>query len=431
MANKIDEHKKANKNERKKQDTNIVGRIYEKITKSFHKFFFEDISKEFTITGQLYEKITEGFYKLIFEDISKEFTRTGQPNDLYYDEWVKSIIKTLEILYDILDLDLQYPNLDLHNIVLKGGKNGIKSSLRTATSLEEMLPKAKIIYDALLKHKINKNKDKEKVLNDMRESFDVERLGIEKIYTYKEKDKEEEEDFESTYLQHAWQDGELEVYSKIFRKRIPIREIIQNDIGTFIDNKNNKQKILFTYSLPYLCSGGDLEQFNNMNEYNKISQKNKDYVLLNPINIMNHNFVSEIINHSPDILHISGHGSKDGKFYLEQEDSDNAIELTLEYFYKNMKDIKDKCKTLKVVILSFCYSYHQAKKIQELFDIVIFTKTSLIYKLTRYYTKYFYKNLFEDEKKDPRKAHENTLTASIIGYPNLKDYFGIHSKEQK
>ncbi|TAG02451.1 MAG: hypothetical protein EAZ44_07160 [Cytophagia bacterium] len=202
--------------------------------------------------------------------------------------------------------------------------------------------------------------------------------------------------------------------------------LIDNNKKENFDN-SNKQKILFAYSLPLRNSEArPLSNLNSLEEYNKIAQQNKDYELLNPINIMNHNFLPEITNHSPNILHISGHGDEKGNFYLQQKNSDNGVEVNTNSFFDKMNFIKTECASLKIVILSICYSFHQATVIKGLFDVVIFTKKEVPDVLARIYTEHFYMYLFEG--KTPKQAHNYSLMIEPPrGYDGLKEYFDIYT----
>jgi hypothetical protein len=209
-------------------------------------------------------------------------------------------------------------------------------------------------------------------------------------------------------------------------------EIVFDKKGTLVplppSKEESQEKILFAYSCPERDSQARaLSKIDSLASYEKIPKKSEYYILLPILKVLSNNFVPSIVDYLPTILHISGHGSKSGEFYIEQKNSPNGLEISLSSFVDKMQSIKQELVELKVVILNFCYSYHQAEKIKDLFDFVIFTKQEVPESVAIQYTQIFYD--FLAEGKSILQAHKYTLNAEAPNNYSFKEFYDLYKTQ--
>ena len=100
--------------------------------------------------------------------------------------------------------------------------------------------------------------------------FDEAKLGISMWVIHEEAGKEDE--FEYDYLKQAQEDGEKEVYSKIFRKRLSIAELLA---GVSLNKTETKAAI--TKALAYLEKANVADYFEEMDKVEKDFQQKYEY----------------------------------------------------------------------------------------------------------------------------------------------------------
>ena len=75
-----------------------------------------------------------------------------------------------------------------------------------------------------------------------------------------------------------------------------------------------------------------------------------------------------LLRHEPNIVHFSGHGSKDGEIFLIEGDDGAATAVSVEALANLFRLVSD---TVKCVVLNACYSEPQARAIASHIEYVI------------------------------------------------------------
>lgn len=96
-----------------------------------------------------------------------------------------------------------------------------------------------------------------------------------------------------------------------------------------------------------------------------------------------------LMDHQPDIVHFSGHGSPTGGIILEDENGKRK-EVSREAIFDLFEILKD---NIRVVVLNACYAKDQAKALSEIIDFTIGMDNTIDEKASIIFASHFYQSL--------------------------------------
>ncbi len=158
------------------------------------------------------------------------------------------------------------------------------------------------------------------------------------------------------------------------------REMLKADQESFEEQirmaqENPEQiKILFLSAEPINeCRTEAGKEHRTIDERLQMAKLRDEFRLFETFAVRPHDLTGALLRHEPNVVHFSGHGSKKGQIFLE-DDSGSAKAVDPDVLAKMFKSFST---TVRCVILNACYSAQQAKGIARSIQYVIGIKDSI------------------------------------------------------